>query len=95
MNLALLRYVKSFSEGRIRIRHPALHNAATAEIARKGMLETNGVSSVETNTVSGSILILYDAAVLSRDQLIDMGIAWAGYLDKIKDGKTAEPPHFA
>ena len=95
MNLALLRYVKSFSEGRVRIRHPAMHNAATAEIVEKGILATKGVNSVEINTLSGSILILYDATLLAKNQLIEMGIAWADYLDKVKAGKDAEPPHFA
>ena len=95
MNLALLRYVKSFTEGRVRIRHPALHNAQTADIAQKGMLATHGVTSVEINTVSGSVLILYDASVLSKDDLINMGVAWAGYLDSVKAGNAAEPPIFA
>ena len=95
MNLALLRYVKSFSEGRVRIRHPAVHNAVTAEIVKKGILATKGVDSVEINTLSGSVLILYDASLLSKNQLIEMGLAWADYLDKVKAGKDAKPPQFA
>ncbi len=95
MNLALLKYVKSFSEGRIRLRHPALHNEATARITKEGMLATAGVNSVEINCLSGSVLILYDASLLSKDQLIAMGVAWAEYLDTVKAGKAAEPPSFA
>ena len=36
-----------------------------------------------------------DGRLLAKNQLIEMGIAWADYLDKVKAGKDAEPPHFA
>ena len=95
MHFTLLKYLKSFTDGRIRIRHPALHNPKTAALVQEKMQATHGVSSITCNTVSGSVLILYDSAVLSKEALIEMGTAWALYLDSIQQGKTAAPPDFS
>ena len=95
MNLALLKYIKSFSDGRVRIRHPALHNQATARIAVQEMGKVAGIESVESNTLSGSLLILYDTGMLSKDDLIPMGEAWAAYFNAVKAGQEATPPMFA
>ncbi len=95
MNLALLRYVKHFSDGRIRIRHKALHKPDIAETCRREIGQMAGVQSVEVNTVSGSVLILYDSAALSRDRLIECGTAWAEYLDARVQGKMADVPSFS
>ncbi len=95
MNLALLKYIKSFSDGRVRIRHPALHNQATASIAVARMCEIPGIENVQSNTVSGSLLILYDTDVLSKNELIPMGEAWAGYFNAVQAGEAATPPNFA
>ena len=94
-NLALLKYIKSFSEGRVRIRHPALKSKKISDIAKQELEATKGISQVECNTLSGSVLILYDAAVLSKETLMEMGTGWATYLDTIKNGGDAKPPHFA
>lgn len=90
--LRLLKYVSSFSEGRVRIRHPALRKEDVARAARERISTVPGVYSVENNTVSGSVLILYDSARLSRDDLIRMGLDWGGYLDAVQAGKSAEMP---
>ena len=94
MNLTLLKYLKSFSDGRIRIRHPALRKAEISALTQKKMKETYGVNQVETNTLSGSILILYDCTILSKDRLIEMGTAWANYLDQVNRGLAVAPPEF-
>ncbi len=95
MNLALLKYVKHFSDGRIRIRHKALHMAQVAETCVREIKQMAGVTSVEVNMVSGSVLILYDPGLLSRDMLIERGTAWAEYLDACAQGKKVEPPSFS
>ena len=94
MNLALLKYIKSFTDGRIRIRHPALHRQATADIAVQNMSAVPGIESVESNTVSGSLLILYDPGVLGKAELIPMGEAWAEYFNAVVAGVAAEPPRY-
>ena len=94
MHFTLLKYLKSFTDGRIRLRHPALHNPKTAALVQEKMQATHGVTSVQCNTLSESVLILYDSAVLSKEALIEMGTAWALYLDSVVQGKAATPPDF-
>ncbi|MBO4368657.1 MAG: hypothetical protein J5803_00950 [Desulfovibrio sp.] len=76
------------------MRHPLLRDNEIAQIVLEGMIETMGFSDVAVNTTTGSVLIHYDSETLSKDQLIEMGIAWAQYLDDCKKGKRADPPVF-
>ena len=92
--LHLLKYVRSFVDGRVRIRHPGLHNEAVAAQAEARMKAIAGVISVECNPVSGSVLLTYDSAVIPKDRLFAIGEAWAVYLDKVKAGKPADVPEF-
>ena len=91
-SLHLLKYVTSFSEGRVRIRHPALRREKTAQAAYERLCSMEGVTSVEYNTLSGSVLILYDSTLLSQENLITLGIAWARWLDAIHAGQPAQMP---
>ena len=75
-SLRLLKYVTSFSDGRVRIRHPALRREAVAATAREKLAAIDGVLSVDFNTVSGSVLILYDSARLPKERLVAVGEAW-------------------
>lgn len=92
--LHLLKYVRSFVDGRVRIRHPALHDTSVAALAESRMKAIAGVASVECNPVSGSVLITYDSAVIPKDRLFAIGEAWAVYLDKVKAGKPGDVPEF-
>lgn len=92
--LHLLKYVRSFVDGRVRIRHPALHSESVAALTETRMKAIDGVTSVECNPVSGSVLLTYDCAAIPRDHLFAIGEAWAVYLDRIKAGKPAEAPKF-
>ena len=83
----LLKYVRSFVDGRVRIRHPALRHEALVRLAREKMSAIAGVQSVEGNSVSGSILITYDSRAIPRERLFAIGEAWAQYLDAVN--KTA------
>ena len=94
-NVLLLKYISSFSEGRVRLRHPALRRAPVAELAKSRLSAVHGVKSVECNPVTGSALILYDSKVLSQDDLIAAGVAWAQYLDAVQAGKQADIPVIA
>ncbi len=94
MDLTLLKYLKSFSEGRVRLRHPALRDKAVADLTRERMAATPGALSVECNTLSGSVLLLYDHHRISKERLITMGTAWARYLDAVRAGQKADPPSF-
>ncbi|SDF52833.1 HMA2 domain-containing protein [Desulfovibrio legallii] len=90
--LHLLKYVRSFMDGRVRIRHPALQHEHVAGIAKSGMEAVPGVHAVECNPLSGSLLIHYDSAALPRERLFALGEAWALYLDAVLAGKPATPP---
>lgn len=92
--LHFLRYVRSFSDGRVRIRHPALRRATVVATAEEKLKSIDGVRSTEFNTLSGSVLILYDSDTISKDRLLEIGEAWAVYLDAAAAGQAAQPPQF-
>lgn len=90
----LLKYVRSFVDGRVRIRHPALRHEGVLRLAREKMSSIEGVQSVEGNSLSGSILITYDSKTITRARLFAVGEAWACYLDAVNAGKDCPVPHF-
>jgi len=64
----------SFVPGRIRLRLRELKNhLALAESAKTRALEIPGVTKVEINPVTGSILIEYDPAILPTENLMEIG----------------------
>lgn len=92
--LHLLKYLRSFTDGRVRIRHPALRREDVARLVREKITAIKGVLSVECNSLSGSVLILYDSRSIPQDRLLALGEAWAAYLDKTAAGQEATPPEF-
>ena len=90
--LRLLKYVRSFVDGRVRLRHPALRNENVLQRAAERLRALEGVQSVEGNAASGSVLIVYDSERIPRDRVIALGEAWATYLDNLQAGKPAEMP---
>lgn len=90
--LRLRKYVSSFVDGRVRLRHPALRRQHVADVARKALSAVRGVHSVECNTLSGSVLIVYDSTILPRQRLLEVGEAWAGWLDDVQAGQNPQPP---
>lgn len=91
-SLRFVKYVRSFMDGRVRVRHPALRDAAIAGKARAALLRVDGVRDIELNPLSGSALILYDSTRLSQDRLIEIGCRWADWLDKAARGQASEMP---
>ena len=78
---ALQKYVTSFIDGRVRLRHPSLKASETADMVADMMRSVDGVTDVHVNPVTGSLLLYYDTQVLSRSDLWDMarqGAAWLG-----------------
>ena len=90
--LHLLRYVTSFIDGRVRLRHPALHQHQVVAEIQPRILSIKGIQSAEFNERSGSLLLHYDIDVLSRDELIQQALPWASYLDECLKGHIATPP---
>lgn len=93
--LRFIKYVRSFMDGRVRLRHPALQNHQVARLAQDGIAAIPGVLSVEVNPLSGSALLHYDHNRLNRDQLMQMGVAWAVWLDAARDGHIGPLPQVA
>ena len=90
--LHVLRYVTSFIDGRVRLRHPALRQRHVVAEIQPRLLRINGIQSAEFNERSGSLLLYYDTAILSRDELIRQALPWADYLDACLKGHPATPP---
>lgn len=93
--LRFIKYVRSFMDGRVRLRHPALHNQEVARLTHDGIAAIPGVLNVEVNPLSGSALLLYDSERLNKDQLMEMGVAWALWLDAARDGRIGPLPRVA
>jgi len=72
----LLKYVSSFTDGRIRIRHPALSRADIITAIKDKLAATPGVYSAEINPRTCSLLLLYDPHALPREELMRQGTAW-------------------
>ena len=74
--------VTSFIDGRVRLRHPALKDAATVDMAAGMLSGVDGVESVQSNPRTGSLLIFYDAEKLSREKLLELAEQGAAFLQE-------------
>lgn len=61
--------IASFCEGRVRLRHPALKDAETVNGMVAMLNDYPGVLEVNSNLLTGSLLILYDPEAVSREDL--------------------------
>lgn len=58
--------------GRLRIRYPQLkNNPARAKVVETALRKIDGVLSVETSTVTGSLLVRYDTRSSKRPALLE------------------------
>jgi len=65
----------SFIDGRVRLRSPALRSEKVLEELKGSLAAYAGVTKIESNARTGSLLVLYDPAAISRERL-DMAVAW-------------------
>ena len=65
--------IVSFVPGRIRLRFKELKESEAAESVKARIKETPGITKVEINQLTGSILIEYNPAVLPTEKLIEGG----------------------
>jgi len=63
--------VASLLHGRMRVRDAGLKKDALAAQVTDALLETPGVASAEVNLRVGSLLVLYDAAVVGAQAVLD------------------------
>ncbi|AEH45469.1 hypothetical protein Thein_1609 [Thermodesulfatator indicus DSM 15286] len=58
-------------KGRIRLRTPIIkNNEAAAELIKDFIMHLGGVTSVNTNTLTGSIVINYNPAVIDAEEIV-------------------------
>ncbi len=72
-------YIVSFTDGRIRLRHPALHDEALGKQICTFLAEMNGIQRLEHKSLTGSLLIHYDAENISQEDisaLLSQGQEW-------------------
>jgi len=65
--------VVSFTPGRLRLRFKELKEDAIAENVKTRLSEVPGITKVEINKVTGSILIEYAQKVLPTEKLVETG----------------------
>ena len=78
--------IVSFCPGRVRLRFNELKDEEAAALARTRISATAGVTNVEINTRTGSILIEYDPLILPTATLIELGkteLAYCGIALKV------------
>lgn len=71
--MQLDKYVRSFANGRLRIRHPALVGLSADEYKtiETMVLTVEGITSVQLNPSLGSALLLWDPLRLDAETLKD------------------------
>jgi hypothetical protein len=89
-DISMTTYTHHIS-GRLRTRYPQLkNNPARAKAAEAAIRNIDGVLSVEASTITGSLLIRYDAQAAGRDMLLD-----TLYRTKQQLGLIQSPQHSA
>ena len=83
--MSVLDHVTSFVDGRVRLRHPALKDAATAELVCSVVGAVEGITSVQSNPLTGSLLIYYDVEKLTREQLLELAEQGAAFIPGLNE----------
>ena len=83
--------VTSMIDGRVRLRHPALKHAGTADMMAAVIGAVEGVTEVRVNPVTGSMLLLYDPETLSREKLLELARQGAALLPEEKSRRKERP----
>ena len=81
-------YITSFVDGRVRLRHPSLKRAEDAEQVRGFLASLPGMLHVTVNSRTGSLLLEYDPAQISREDLLALAGQWADFASA-QDGAAA------
>lgn len=89
---ALWKYVTSYTDGRVRLRHPGLMREDVCALIQQRFSGIDGVSGVETNPRTGSMLVTYDPEKFTTDDLIAHGTKWGAWLDALHSGQNLPAP---
>ena len=83
--MSIVDCITSFVDGRVRLRHPALKDKATAELVCTVVGGVDGITAVQANPVTGSLLIYYDAEKLTREQLLELAEQGAAFIPGLNE----------
>ena len=89
--MSVVDCITSFVDGRVRLRHPALKNKKTSDLIASIVGGVEGISAVQSNPVTGSLLIYYDPEQLSREQLLELAEQGAAFIPGLNDETAAQP----
>lgn len=78
--MSLVNCITSFVDGRVRLRHSALKDKDTVELISSLVAGVEGITSVQANPFTGSLLICYDPETLTRDQLLELAEQGARFI---------------
>ena len=83
--------IASCIEGRIRFRHPALSDPELLEIVTSQLAAMPGITEIEANPRTGSVLVTHDESVATSD-LVAMAEALAAtHADALASAAPAKP----
>ncbi len=83
--------IASCIEGRIRFRHPALSDPELLEIVTSQLAAMPGITGIEANPRTGSVLVSHDASVATSD-LVAMAEALAAtHAEALASAAPAKP----
>ena len=83
--MAIVDCITSWVDGRVRLRHPALKDKATAELVCTVVGGVEGITAVQANPLTGSLLIYYDAEKLTREQLLELAEQGAAFIPGLNE----------
>jgi hypothetical protein len=81
--------------GRLRLRSRAFESGDVAEVARRAVEALVGVAEVSTNAQTGSVLVVYDAARVHADVLVDEVARAAGLVVADRRGRPGDEDRLA
>ena len=88
--MSIVDCITSFVDGRVRLRHPALKDKDTADLVCTVVGGVEGITAVQANPLTGSLLIYYDAEKLTREQLLELAEQGAAFIPGMEGEGTAE-----
>ena len=88
-------YITSFVDGRVRLRHPSLKRAEDAEQVRGFLASLPGILRVTVNSRTGSLLLEYDPAQISREDLLALAGQWADFASAQDGAAAPRKRHFS
>ena len=83
--MSIVDCITRFVDGRVRLRHPALKDKATAELVCTVVGGVEGITAVQANPLTGSLLIYYDAEKLTREQLLELAEQGAAFIPGLNE----------